>query len=141
MRASFNPSQYRNKMAEPDRRAEISCTDCGIPVPKPYIEITKQVHQLPTEFTVFQKTCEKCGAPTEKHIRDRYVAYIEVVRAYRAEDARLSRLFKQDALAAIGFSAHPKAERIFEMAVSRGGEGDLYGIFAELCDLADLLKD
>lgn len=59
--------------------------------------------------------------------------------AYRLDQNRLDELFKKDALAAVGLTGHPRADKAFRMAEE---DGHAYGNSEDFCCLqkyADLL--
>jgi hypothetical protein len=57
------------------------------------------------------------------------------------EESRLYDEFKKDALAAVGYAKHPKADRIFYEAWDRGHSYGYAEILNELKDLASFLDD
>lgn len=62
-------------------------------------------------------------------------------KAYDTEQNRLEDLFKTDALAEVGLSAHPRADRIFSKAWALGHASGLPEVFVYLEDLAELFVD
>lgn len=63
----------------------------------------------------------------------------DLVRDYKAEDARLIEQFKQDALDDLGIANHPKANILWEKAWDWGRGDGLYQVWNCLLDLVDLL--
>ena len=64
-----------------------------------------------------------------------------ILVAYREENCRLRNLFKADALAAVGLTGHPKADRIFEIAWGQEFGNGFAAIYDLLKDLAELVLD
>jgi hypothetical protein len=62
-------------------------------------------------------------------------------KAYQEERARLDAQFRADALAEVGLTGHPKADKAFAMAYERGHSSGHSEVLYYLDDLADLLKD
>ena len=61
--------------------------------------------------------------------------------AYRADCARLREEFKAAVLADTGLTAHPKADRAFDLAWAMGHSDGLCEVLSVLGELAELLKD
>ncbi len=62
----------------------------------------------------------------------------EAERTHR--QAELDAEFKRDVLAEIGFSDHPKADALYEMAYNRGHSHGHREVLSEAEDLAELLR-
>jgi hypothetical protein len=60
---------------------------------------------------------------------------------WKAEEARLLSAFKADALAEVGLTGHPKADKAYDLAWENGHSGGLQDVYNHLLDYADLLKD
>jgi hypothetical protein len=67
--------------------------------------------------------------------------YREEVSAWKAEEARLLSDFKADALAEVGLTGQPKAEKAYGLAWENGHSGGLQDIYNHLLDYAELIKD
>lgn len=68
-------------------------------------------------------------------------AYDDVLKAWRAEDARMTAKFREDALKAVGLWGHPKADKIYAFAWEHGHSSGLSEVANWLDDLADLFVD
>jgi hypothetical protein len=62
------------------------------------------------------------------------------MRKYRDDQHRLNQLFKFAALWDCGIHEHPKADKAYEMAYSRGHSSGIWEIYQNLVELADLLR-
>lgn len=74
--------------------------------------------------------------PFATHFQD-----VEVHDAWAAEERRLAVLFKTDALADVGLTAHPKADKAFGFAWEHGHANGLSEVHYWLQEMADLLLD
>lgn len=62
------------------------------------------------------------------------------MQAYREEDSRLAEEFKADALAEVGLTGHPKADKVYHLAWEYGHSAGFSEVMNYLPDLADLVK-
>jgi hypothetical protein len=75
-----------------------------------------------------------------KKYEDEMVQYKADKKAYDAETERLFQLFKQDALADVGLTDHPKGEQAFWMAWDREKRNGYLDVMLELGQYARLMK-
>jgi hypothetical protein len=61
-------------------------------------------------------------------------------KAYREEESRLAEVFKADALAEVGLTGHPKADKVYSLATEYGHSAGFSEVMNYLPDLADLVK-
>jgi hypothetical protein len=60
---------------------------------------------------------------------------------WEAEENRLFKGFKADALAEVGLENHPKADKAYGLAWKNGHSSGLSEVYSYLLDYAELLKD
>lgn len=65
---------------------------------------------------------------------------MEALNAYHTSQRLGLTLFKADALEEVGLTNHPKADKAYELAWSRGHSSGFAEVLFELEELADLLK-
>jgi hypothetical protein len=82
----------------------------------------------------FEKYKQHCPFPAAEKFQETLLAYLK-------ERAQLDDLFKIDALAEVGLAKHPKAERAFKMAWTRGHRQGYSAVLEELQELATLLLE
>jgi hypothetical protein len=61
--------------------------------------------------------------------------------AWRAKENEIEAEFKEDCIQDVGLKGHPKADKAFDLAWSRGHSAGFNEVYGELCDLSDLLLD
>ena len=61
-------------------------------------------------------------------------------KVYNAETARLDNEFKTDALAELGITNNPRAERAYSIAYDLGHDSGIHSVWQYLCELVDLIK-
>ena len=63
----------------------------------------------------------------------------EACAAYRTESTRLRNQFQIDAMAELGLTNHPKAERLFEIAWDNRHSEGYRGVYEEMEELSELM--
>jgi hypothetical protein len=63
-----------------------------------------------------------------------------MIGAYREEESRLTEQFKADALAEVGLTGHPKADKVYHLAWEYGHSAGLSEVMNYLPELAELVK-
>lgn len=71
----------------------------------------------------------------------KHTEYQKALAAYRQEDGRLGDLFRKDALEEVGLTGHPRADKAFGLAYSKGHSGGLAEVVCELREIAEVLQD
>jgi len=69
------------------------------------------------------------------------VAYRAARDDYHAEQARMDEQFKQDALADVGLTGHPRADKAYAFAWDHGHASGYSEVYYYLSDVADVLID
>jgi hypothetical protein len=113
------------------------------------MDFNKYKNQLPYPPRPAKPTLPKNPTPEDyrKHADDMEVHAQAVTKClkemdkYHAEQARLDTLFKQDALAEVGLTNHPKADKAYGLAWENGHSSGLSEVYNHLLDYAELLKD
>jgi len=85
------------------------------------------------------RPCTECGNKHENPIAAE--DYKNAMSAYHADQNKMRALFKYAALYDCGLEDHPKADKAYEIAWSRGHSSGYYEVLQELEELAELLKD
>ena len=67
--------------------------------------------------------------------------FLKEMDKYYAEGKRLLELFKQDVLADVGLTNHPKADKAYGLAWENGHASGLSEVYNHLMRYAELLKD
>jgi hypothetical protein len=113
------------------------------------MDFNKYKNQLPYPPRPAKPTLPKNPTPEDyrKHA-DNLEAYEKVemewlkeMDKYHAEQCRLESLFKADALAEVGLTNHPKADKAYGLAWKNGHSGGYSEVYYCLLDYAELLKD
>jgi len=68
------------------------------------------------------------------------LAYRDAISMRRADASRLEHAFRDDMEDEFGMAGHPKADKLYELAYTRGGSDGWEAILAEYETLADLVK-
>lgn len=101
---------------------------------------TKVPHPLRADYETSETYTSASGKSIVQKGFDQ-AAYVEARKVHYADERRLTELFKQDALAELGLTDHPKAEKLWTLANERCHDGGLIEVWHELDSLAGLLKD
>lgn len=69
-----------------------------------------------------------------------YPVYINAINTYRKDEARLYDKFKADLFDDLGITGHPKADKLYMIAYSRGHSAGFQEVYNEALELVDLIK-
>lgn len=97
------------------------------------------------ELHVPAKFCAACGANIGKAIEIINLAYHDLYRSYKNGKAKKEAEFRADAIAHVGLTGHPKADKLLALAEERCDYDSDYenhdDLLCAIEDLAELLKD
>ena len=127
---------YKVKLENPQKPTQgMNCPQCKAEI-SVFTEDGERV-------TVSPKFCSGCGydlktlySTYETQLSD----YEARISEFKKEEDRLFELFKEEALADLGLSNHPKAEILFSRAKELSPNLDFGDIYIQLKDIAEVVK-
>lgn len=100
------------------------------------VELPKSVYDKITDGDYLNKL----PFPQRPHPPVSVDDYKKALLEYRNESSRLVEEFKADALAEVGLTGHPKADKVYFLAREHGHSAGLHEVMNYLVDFADLVK-